>query len=176
MRQHLVILVLLTSLYTSGQAKRERIVVDGNKKFSYSDSFGVTSSYIQYFGDSFPVPNLTTIDGQSIFNSDAKRKTVIYNFWFVACRPCVAEIPALNRLANKYQSDSIVFIAITFDPDTRIKAFLQNHPFNFQIVSLQQGEIDRIKKVAFYPFTAIVTKDGKLSFALFSRPVGKKSG
>jgi peroxiredoxin len=151
----------------------ERTVIDGNKKFSYSDSFGVTKSYIQYFGDTFPVPDLTTINGISITQADVKKKTVIYNFWFVSCRPCVAEIPALNKLAKKYQTDTTLFIAITFDSESRIKEFLQKRPFDFQIASLPQNEIDKIKKIAFFPFTAIVTKDGKLSFALFSRPIGK---
>jgi thiol-disulfide isomerase/thioredoxin len=149
------------------------VVVDSDKKFLYSDSSGVTQSYIQYFCDTFSVPDLTTIDGKSITQSDTKNKTIIYNFWFVSCRPCVAEIPALNKLVKKYQSDTILFIAITFDNKDCIKNFLQKRPFDFQISSLPQDKIDKIKKIAFYPFTAIVNKEGKLSFALFSRPIGK---
>ena len=163
---------LLISFYLMGQ--KQRVVVDNNKKFLYSDSAGVTQSYISYFGDSLPVPDLTTIDGKPITQSGLTGKTVIYNFWFVSCRPCVAEIPALNELVKKYQADTtIMFLAVTFDNETRIKEFLQKHEFAFQIVSLSQTEIDKIKKISFYPFTAIVTKEGKLSFALFSRPTGK---
>jgi peroxiredoxin len=172
-RLHFISLALLISLYSQGQTKKQRVVVDNNKKFLYSDSSGVTESYISYFGDSFPVPDLTTIDGRSITQVNLKGKTVIYNFWFVSCRPCVAEIPALNKLARKYTSDTVLFIAITFDNENRIKEFLQKHEFIFQIASLPQTEIDPIKKISFYPFTAIVTKEGKLSFALFSRPTGK---
>jgi hypothetical protein len=50
---------------------------------------------------------------------------------------------------------------------------LQRREFNFQIASLPQEKIDSVKKTAFYPFTAIVNKEGKLSFVLFSRPMGK---
>ena len=172
-RLNLISLAPLISLYSIGQAKKQRVVVDNNKKFQYSDTSGVTQSYISYFGDIFSIPDLTSIDGKVLKQADLKGKTVVYNFWFVSCRPCVAEIPALNRLARKHQSDTTLFIAITFDNENRIKEFLEKHEFAFQIASLSQTEIDKIKKISFYPFTAIVTKEGKLSFALFSRPIGK---
>jgi len=164
---------LLITLYSAGQTKKQRVVVDNDKKYLYSDTAGVTQSYIAYFGDRFPVPDLITIDGKSITQADLKGKTVFYNFWFVACRPCVAEIPALNKLARKYSSDTVLFVAITFDKEDRIKEFLKKRGFTFQIASLPETKIDTIKKISFYPFTAIVTKEGKLSFALFSRPTGK---
>lgn len=172
-RLSFIFLSLLLSIHLFAQSKKQKVVIDNNKRFLYSDTAGVTQSYIKYFGDTFAVPDLITIDGKPITQSDTKNKTLIYNFWFVSCRPCVAEIPALNKLAKKYQSDSILFIAITFDNKDRIKDFLEKRPFDFQISSLPQNQIDKIKKVAFYPFTAIVNKEGKLSFALFSRPVGK---
>lgn len=171
----LISLALLISLYSTGQTKKQRVVFDNDKKFLYSDSAGVTQSYIAYFGDTFIVPALTTIDGKTINQADLKGKTVIFNFWFVSCRPCVAEIPALNRLVKKYKSDTTLFVAITFDKEDRIKEFLQKHDFTFQIASLPQGEIDALKKISFYPFTSIVTKEGKVSFALFSRPIGRNS-
>ena len=170
---NIIALVLLISIYSEAQNNKQRIVTDNNKKFLYSDSAGVTESYISYFGNSFPVPDLKTIEGKTITSEDLKGKTVIFNFWFVSCRPCIAEIPALNKLVNKYGSDSTVFIAITFDNEKRVREFLQKREFIFQIASLPQNEIDNIKKIAFYPFTAIVTKEGNLSFALFSRPTGK---
>lgn len=173
MRLNFISVALLISIYSMGQTKKQRFVFDNDKKFQYSDSDGVTQSYLAYFGDSFPIPDLTTIDGKTIDQASLKGKTVIYNFWFVSCRPCVAEIPALNRLVNKHKSDTTVFIAITFDKEDRIKEFLQKHEFTYQIASLRQTEIDTIKRISFYPFTAIVTKEGKLSFALFSRPIGK---
>ncbi|HEV7781776.1 MAG TPA: TlpA disulfide reductase family protein [Chitinophagaceae bacterium] len=162
-------LALLVSFHSKGQ----RIVMDKDRKFLYSDSAGVTASYISYFGNRFAIPGIVTIDGKTINPADLQGKTVVYNFWFVACKPCVAEIPALNKLVKKYQSDSMVFIAITFDKETRIREFLKKRGFNFQITNLPQAEIDSLKKIAFYPFTAIVTKTGKLSFALFARPMGK---
>lgn len=168
----IISLMLFSAENAVSQPKKDRAVVDNNKKFLYSDSSGVTRSYIAYFGDTLPVPALTTIEGKHINQADLKGKTVVYNFWFVACKPCVAEIPALNKLVKKYQSDSIAFIAITFDKEERISSFLKTNEFSFQIASLPQAVIANIKQVALYPFTAIVNRQGKISFAIFGRPLG----
>lgn len=165
-------IAILLSVSSVSQSSKNRVVTDNGRKFQYSDSAGVTQSYISYFSDSLPVPDFVTIDGKRITKADLQGKTIVYNFWFVACRPCVAEMPALNLLVKKYQSDSTLFLGLTFDNESRIKGFLQNHAFDFQIVSLSQTEIDKIKKISFYPFTVIVTREGKISFALFGRPAG----
>lgn len=172
-RNSFILLISFISFHLSGQTGNQRIIKDGDRKFVYSDSSGVTESYKKYFGDSFSVPGITTYDGKRITAADRMNKTVFYNFWFVNCRPCVAEIPVLNRLADKYKGDSILFIAITFDKEERIREFLQNHEFAFQIASIPQEEIEKIKKISFYPFSAITGRDGKLSFALFGRPAGR---
>jgi len=171
----LLVFVLFLSYSSTGQSRGQRFISDNNKKYYYSDTAGVTQSYISYFGDTFTTPDLETIDGKIINPSALKGKTVFYNFWFVTCRPCVAEIPTLNKLAEKYQSDSTVFIAISFDNATRIKEFIQKRPFNFALASLPQDTVDSIKRISFYPFTAIMNKNGKLVFALFGRPPGKNT-
>ena len=170
-----ILVALLISFCSQGQTPKQKVVVDNGKKFRYTDTSGVTQSYISYFGDTFDIPELTTFDNHPISQSDLKGKTIFYNFWFVSCRPCVAEIPTLNKIVNKYKSDSTLFIAFTFDNTDKVKDFLQKHEFNFQIVSLSQTDIDKMKKISFFPFTAIISKEGKLSFALFSRPMGDNS-
>ncbi|MBL0155174.1 MAG: redoxin domain-containing protein [Chitinophagaceae bacterium] len=154
-------IAILLSFSSESQSGKNRVVTDNGRKFQYSDSAGVTQSYISYFSDSLPVPDLVTLDGKRITKSDIQGKTVVYNFWFVACRPCVAEIPALNQLAKKYQSDSTLFLALTFDDESRINGFLQNHAFDFQIVSLSETEIDKIKRYHFIPLPLLLQGKGK---------------
>lgn len=166
-------LIVFRSVISFGQSKNERSISDGGKKFWYTDSAAITPSYIKYFGDHFQVPDLQTIDGRGVTEADLRGKITVFNFWFISCKPCLAEIPALNRVADKYRSDSIRFIAITFDKAERVREFLQKRPFHFEMVSMEQPEIQKIKKVAFYPFTAILNREGKLSFAMFGRPTGE---
>jgi thiol-disulfide isomerase/thioredoxin len=157
------------------QITKPHSFVDNGKKYTYTDTGGVTASYIAHFGEKFIVDSIITPGGESLLLS-AQPKVTVYNFWFVACKPCIAEIPALNRLAEKYGSDSVQFIAITFDDAERIKTFLEKNRFDFMIGTLPMETINKIKKVAYYPFTAVVNRHQKLSFVLTGRPVGKDPG
>lgn len=156
------------------QKIKQRTVFDNNKKYVYTDTGGVTRSYIEYFGASFNYPALETISGEHLTPATYVGKTVVLNFWFVACKPCVEEMPALNRLYEKYNSDSIIFLAISFDDSTKIKKFLGTNDFRFKIASLSQPEIAKYKKISFYPLTMILNRQGIVKYVLFGRPTGKQ--
>lgn len=171
---HVIVLAALhlTALHASSQSLKPRVFTDGNKKFTYTDTGGVTASFIAHFGNRFIVDSLMTPGGETLILSEQPAVTV-YNFWFVACKPCVDEIPVLNQLAAKYNNDSVRFIAITFDKPEKLEAFLPKNPFNFMIGILPQASIDKIKKISFYPFTVIVNRQHKISFVIAGKPVGK---
>lgn len=42
-----------------------------------------------------------------------KGKIYVVNLWSVNCKPCIKEIPSLNKLSDTYFSDDIKFIAIS---------------------------------------------------------------
>lgn len=166
---------LLLVLESTAQNKKQRVIADNKKQYIFSDTAGITASYIAYHGARFSLTDLITIDSLSISQASLKGKTVFINCWFVACQPCIAEIPVLNELEKKFRSDSTVFIALTFDKADRIRSFLAKKPFHFQIASLPQADIDSMKKISFYPFSAILNRQGQISFVLVSWPGGKDS-
>ena len=147
---------------------------DGNKKFTYTDTGGITASFVSHFGNRFIVDSMMTPGGETLILSEQPAVTV-YNFWFVACKPCVDEIPVLNQLAAKYNNDSVRFIAITFDTPEKVEAFLTKNPFNFMIGILPQESINHIKKISFYPFTASCKQETQNFFCEFWKAHGKKS-
>jgi thiol-disulfide isomerase/thioredoxin len=148
---------------------QQRMIVDNGLRFAYTDSEGVTASYIAHFGDTFKTPVMTKTDGSAIGPEELRGKTVVFNFWFAACKPCVAEIPVMNRLAEKYRSDSVVFVGVTWDKKEKIQAFLASREFEFTIAHLSMDSIQQFKKVSLYPLTAIVNKRGRISFVVFAR-------
>lgn len=52
-----------------------------------------------------------TLAGKILSRKSLKGKIVVMNFWFIGCKPCVAELPALNKLVQHYKAKDIVFIA-----------------------------------------------------------------
>jgi thiol-disulfide isomerase/thioredoxin len=137
-------LLLVLIAHPDARAQHQRSVEDNGIRFQVSDSSGLTTSYIAIFGDSVAIPSLVTIEGRTFTPLEMKGKTIVYNFWFTACKPCVAEIPALNMLGKKYASDTLIFIAITFDEKNKIDLFLKKTPFDFQIVHMPMADLGAI--------------------------------
>lgn len=61
-----------------------------------------------------PVPELsaTTLDGAPARLSDYRGKVVVLDFWGFWCKPCVAKMPLLARLANAYRDRNVVVLTI----------------------------------------------------------------
>ena len=168
-----LIFVSLLALQGSAQRSKDRVIVDNGNKFQYTDSAGTTASYLSLFGDSIAVPNMMTPDGRTIYPNATQGKTVVYNFWFTSCKPCVAEMPVLNRLAVAYRSDSVAFIGVTFDDKEKIEKFLASHSFDFTIALLPLDAIQKLKRVALFPLTMILDRHRRVTFVIFGRQVGE---
>src|SRR4051812_26704645 len=59
-----------------------------------------------------------------------KGKVVLVNFWATFCVPCRAEMPALVKLAKKYQAKGLVLMTITADEpedEARAQEFLNKN-------------------------------------------------
>jgi thiol-disulfide isomerase/thioredoxin len=93
-----------------------------------------------------------------------KGKVVVINCWFYGCAPCIAEIPALNQLAQKYENQAVEFIALTRDSKEALaKYFFPKYDFKFQIVVDADSIIqEELKMLWGYPTTMIFDKTGKL--------------
>ncbi|MCB9309709.1 MAG: TlpA family protein disulfide reductase [Lewinellaceae bacterium] len=82
-----------------------------------------------------PAPDFEVkdINGTVYKLSQLKDKTIVLNFWFTSCKPCIAEIPVLNELVD--ENKDVVFLALAADKEDRIQSFLKKHSFHYNIVA-----------------------------------------
>jgi thiol-disulfide isomerase/thioredoxin len=75
--------------------------------------------------------------GDSLVIGGQQKKPTLINLWFIGCRGCIAEIPALNRLRDKY-ADKVNSLALSYDDKLDVKDFLKkrNSSFNKLLVIL----------------------------------------
>ncbi|MFN8312164.1 MAG: TlpA disulfide reductase family protein [Cyclobacteriaceae bacterium] len=109
-------------------------------------------------------PNFTvkTIQGETFRLSELKGKVVVINFWFITCAPCVAEMPALNKLKEDYKAKDVVFIAFGRDDTQSINDFLRSRDFNYNLVS---SDYDLTKDYCLFggwPTNMVLDKNGIL--------------
>ncbi len=72
-------------------------------------------------------PNVTLLDlsGKSALLSSLRGKVVVLNFWYVACEPCLYEMPALEKTYLAQQGNGFVVVGVNTSDDAQsIKDFL----------------------------------------------------
>lgn len=74
------------------------------------------NTQMQLITGNVQAPAFRFSDGkQSIGLDTFKGKFVLVNFWATWCKPCVTEMPSLDRLAGRLQKKGVVVIAISQD-------------------------------------------------------------
>ena len=98
--------------------------------------------------------------------SNLRDKVVIVNFWATWCPPCVAEMPELQSLYQKY-GDRVAFVLVTNEKQEVVEAFMEKNKYLMPVFYLAT---DPPEVFAFrgYPTTFIVSRDGRI--------VSKKTG
>ena len=97
--------------------------------------------------------------------SDLKEKVVFINFWATWCPPCIAEMPSINKLQEKFK-DNKDFIILMVDadnkPDKSIK-FMAKRNYNLQVFT-PASQIPAELLGNALPTTVILNKKGKTVF------------
>jgi len=81
----------------------------------------------------------TTISGENLELDNMRGKVVVLTFWSTRCEICVAEIPKLNKLVEKYGPNDVVFIGLAWQDKTKLEEFFRKKPFKFKIVPQSLG-------------------------------------
>ena len=110
----------------------------------------------------FEMPNVavTRLDGSTIDLTALRGKPVVLNWWHTTCSPCIAEIPELNKLVEKYKGRDVEFLAIANNEMAELPPFLKRRPFAYDI-ALANEEVVRTFGQE-YPRHVIVNSKGKV--------------
>ena len=103
-----------------------------------------------------------TISGETVQIGGKQDKPTLINLWFVHCPGCVAEMPALNRLQEKY-ADRVNFVSMTFESQKNIENFTKKREFNFKHIA---DVNDYIKEIGTkpYPESIFIDRHGYIKY------------
>ncbi|HAO08712.1 MAG TPA: thioredoxin [Chryseobacterium sp.] len=102
-------------------------------------------------------------NGKKIALSELKGKVVFINFWATWCRPCVEEMPTLNKLTNKFRgNDEIVFVFLNVEANlTKSKKFMKDKNYDLPVYVAGENIPSKYFQGAI-PTTLIFNKKGEL--------------
>lgn len=110
-----------------------------------------------------------TLNGENIELNQLKGKIAVLTFWSTKCQICVEEMPKLNQLVDKYDSQKVAFLGLTMNNETIVNEFLKKKTFKFQIIPNSLGVVlkyaDRDSKgrlLMGYPAHYIVNQQGEV--------------
>lgn len=103
--------------------------------------------------------------GEQVRLSDLKGKVVFINFWATWCPPCIAEMPSINKLNNKFKSNKD-FALLMVDVDNNQKRsanFLKRRRYELPLFT-PASEIPGSFLSGSIPTTVVLDKQGKMVF------------
>lgn len=89
-----------------------------------------------------PVPAFTVqfLDGTTIRSQDFAGQAVVVNWWHHACAPCIAEIPGLSRLAERYADrEDVMFLAVANSEPDAVQMVLERWDFSYRQALATKG-------------------------------------
>ena len=118
-------------------------------------------------GSEAPDFKMQSLDGKEYTMESLKGKIVVMNVWATWCGTCINELPALNKLASKYQHDEeVVFLAFSDEPTSKVIASLLRFPFYYTHFTDAERYTDKLQSrlVKTYPQNLIIDQNSVVVF------------
>jgi peroxiredoxin len=123
-----------------------------------------------------PAPDFAAeaTDGTFYSLSQLQGKVVVLTFWTTRCEICHNEIPKLNRLADHYRGQDVVFLAPTTDGIPKVEQYVRKTPFAFSIVPnsfavmLKYADMDKSGNINMgFPAYFIIDRRGAIALRTY---------
>ncbi|TDM00332.1 MAG: hypothetical protein C4K58_03690 [Flavobacteriaceae bacterium] len=104
---------------------------------------------------------LESLDGKQVDLNQFKGKVVFLNLWATWCGPCVAEMPTLQALSDKYK-DKVVFLFVSVDHEPELVApFIKENRYTMPVYLPLQALPDDIRPSSI-PTTYVFNKKSEI--------------
>ena len=133
--------------------------------------------------------SLVNLDAKIVQFSDYRGKIVFLNFWATWCAPCRIEMPAMQKLYDKYKNKDFAMVAVSLkESGKEVRSFFKENKLTFTALVDPKGKVAQTYRVISIPTTLIVDKNGliigyaigprdwesKTSYAIFDKLINIK--
>ncbi|MEG9433730.1 TlpA family protein disulfide reductase [Terriglobus sp. ADX1] len=116
---------------------------------------------------SLPAPDLAfqTLDGHARHLSDYKGKVVFLDLWGTWCIQCVAEMPTVQALYDRYKNDpEVIFLIVSrLDTPQRVEHYARLGHYSLPFFVTRDEDIPPSMYFHQYPATFLYSQDGRIA-------------
>jgi thiol-disulfide isomerase/thioredoxin len=113
-------------------------------------------------GKPAPRLELTDLTGKTWSLAALRGQVVLLNFWATWCEPCRAEMPSLELLAQKFEQDGLLVLAVNYQEALpAIRRFLEAQPVTLPILLDRTGEAAAAWTPRVFPSTVLIDRSGQ---------------
>lgn len=153
-------------LTPEGQASLEEVKAKYNESAVQNACFNAGQAAFDFTG--------TDAGGKQHRLSDYKGKVVVVDVWNTGCKPCIAEIPYLKKLEERFAGRKVVFISYSLDTDPEVwKQFMAKHQMEgHQWIDAEgfKSPLAKAYHVRFIPRFMVFSKVGAIVDVYAPRP------
>jgi peroxiredoxin len=114
---------------------------------------------------------LADLDGRQVRLSDFKGKVVLLVFWTTWCPDCRIEMPALEKLHQRFKDRAFALVAVDLrESQTSVQKFFSNHNLSFTALLDSNGQVGHRFGIRSIPTAIILDQDG----AMIGRAIGSR--
>ena len=114
-----------------------------------------------------PAPPFTlrTLDGRSMRLQDYKGKVVVLDFWATWCKPCIASMPHLNQMQQRYAGRGLVVVGVSMDDlgSSEVKRFADDMGVKFRLAMADDRVLDAYGPIRALPTTYFIDRKGAVA-------------
>jgi thiol-disulfide isomerase/thioredoxin len=114
-------------------------------------------------GNPAPEFKLRDLNGKLFNSSQLKGSVVLLDLWATWCEPCIAGIPTLNRLHEKFvgQGLKVIGIAVQSGEIRDIKPHVSDLGIKYPVLVGTEKTMEQYVPIGF-PITYLIGKDGRI--------------
>lgn len=129
------------------------------------EALGLQAPKEQVEAPDFTLPDAS---GKTLRFTGLRGKVVFLNFFATWCEPCRVEMPAMERLSQRYRDKGLVVLAVALHENPKsVRDFMQELKLTFPAVVDADGAVGYMYGVRPIPATYLVARNGQILWRAF---------
>jgi peroxiredoxin len=116
----------------------------------------------KWIGRDAPQFTLPDLDERQVSLKAMRGKVLVLSFWATWCAPCIAEMPALERIVADYKVKGVELWGVSSEGPSVVKEWLSQNQKSFRTLVDADGDTAEEYQLEGIPTLVVIGRDGKI--------------